>query len=377
MLKRMTLTNFLSFKEETVIEFSQTKYGILNTTNVSDTGVLKGGLFIGPNASGKSNILKGIKFLLNFLLGEMKNYDRYCCLFSPNPSMVLEYDLLIEGSDINYKIEYNKKGKILEEHLYIDNEEILNRIDKSGTIILKKNKITDNNLEPTTSYLRRAAFETGDFPQNKVLSSFMSFIKNSYYIDIHRLSYFRNLDLDQYIETNGVERINGYLKELKYDFSMEYGSRIAGSGFTWDLGDEKEIFLKRNNFDVPIPLGMESLGNQVFTNLLPGLIGTTENNGMFIIDEFSSGLHNMLEEKIIRFFMKNTKNSQLFFTSHSTNLISNSIMRPDQIYLVTLEGPKGSSVKRISDYKPREAQNIEKMYLSGVFEGLPDYGEKI
>ena len=58
MLTKMYLTNFLSFKERTEIDFTASKYSILGKTNVYENEFLKGALFIGPNASGKSNALK-------------------------------------------------------------------------------------------------------------------------------------------------------------------------------------------------------------------------------------------------------------------------------------------------------------------------------
>ena len=36
----------------------------------------------------------------------------------------------------------------------------------------------------------------------------------------------------------------------------------------------------------------------------------------------SSGFHNMLEELIVKYFLLNSKESQLIFTSHSTNLLN-------------------------------------------------------
>ena len=93
---------------------------------------------------------------------------------------------------------------------------------------------------------------------------------------------------------------------------------------------------------------------------------------MLILDEFSSGFHNELEELLIRYFMRKSNESQLIFVSHSTNLISNSLLRPDQIYAVDF-GKDGSQIKRFSSEKPREAQNLEKMYLGGVFNGVPKY----
>ena len=65
------------------------------------------------------------------------------------------------------------------------------------------------------------------------------------------------------------------------------------------------------------------------------------------------------------------------------SLISNSVLRPDQINLVSFTRTNvdknwwSSTVTRLSKFRPREAQNLEKMYLGGMFEGLPDYGEEI
>lgn len=96
---------------------------------------------------------------------------------------------------------------------------------------------------------------------------------------------------------------------------------------------------------------------------------------MLLIDEFSSGFHNELESLLVRYFMEKSSNAQMLFVSHSTNLLSNSILRPDQEYAVDFQGETGSSIRRFSSEQPRSAQNIEKMYVSGVFGGLPNYKE--
>ena len=67
MLTKMYLTNFLSFADRTEFDFTASKYSILEKTNVYDNGILKGALFIGPNASGKSNALKGIAFIIKMI----------------------------------------------------------------------------------------------------------------------------------------------------------------------------------------------------------------------------------------------------------------------------------------------------------------------
>lgn len=74
--------------------------------------------------------------------------------------------------------------------------------------------------------------------------------------------------------------------------------------------------------------------------------------------------------------MENAKNSQIFITSHHTNLISNSVFRPDQINLITFLNTLGSNVKRLSQFKPREAQNLEKciwVVCSRVYQYMKKY----
>ena len=42
---------------------------------------------------------------------------------------------------------------------------------------------------------------------------------------------------------------------------------------------------------------------------------------------------------------------------------------------IEFQDKNGSKVKRFSTEQPRSAQNIEKMYTSGVFGGLPQFEE--
>ena len=135
--------------------------------------------------------------------------------------------------------------------------------------------------------------------------------------------------------------------------------------------NKKDVVLERKDFKgFGLPIEFESIGNQTLINVVPFIIDAMKDNAMVLIDEFGSGFHNTLEEKIIKYFMKNSKSAQIFIVSHSTNLLTNRLLRPDQIYTVDFIDKKGSKLNRVSDSKPREAQNLEKMYLSGVFNGI-------
>ena len=377
MLTKIYLTNFLSFSQKNEFDFIASKSSILSNTNTFENNLLKGALFIGANASGKSNALKGIGLLINLINGlNLKGISlgNYRCFFAKSPITKMEYEFIIEGKKINYEISFDVQKKEMQESLLLENESILFRSGSHGELHIGDSSIEENDLDANTLFLRTASFNTGRFPQEPILRSLMNYLLNSKYIDGYNQSAILGMAISKYAEENGVEKINSYLSEFNYGFSIEYGEESQGEGLHILVGsNNKSIFFKRNSYPIPNIFIYESQGNQVFADLLPQLIGTIEQPGMLVIDEFGNSFHNRLAEKIIRFFMEKAQNSQLFITSHDTNLISNSVFRPDQINVITFEGKNGSKVKRVSQYKPREAQNLEKMYLGGMFEGLPIY----
>lgn len=386
MLQKMILTNFLSFRERTEFDFTPSKYGILNETNVSSGGQLKGALFIGPNASGKTNALKGLEFLICLISGEMQGLSEYKCIFSGTAGMEAEYVFSFSGSTIIYTVGYDTTKNALTEKLVKDGKSVLSRKGTHGVLLLGEKKIEEDQLDAKTAFLRTASFNTGRFPQDPLLRALMEYIANSFFVDNDQFYAKMGKRVERYAEEYQLDKLNRYLKEFHYDFSIIYKSLnelFPNSNGSADESEKKIPFFVRNTFPIPVPLVVESQGNQVFADILPAIISVIEKPGMLVIDEFGNSLHNVLAEKIVRFFMEKADQSQLFITSHCTNLISNSVFRPDQIDLVTFakEGEKGnvwsSRVTRLSKYKPREAQNLEKMYLGGMFEGLPNYGKEI
>ena len=73
-------------------------------------------------------------------------------------------------------------------------------------------------------------------------------------------------------------------------------------------------------------------------------------------------------------FTQNAKRliSFVLLVERFTNLLKTSLLRPDQIYSVDF-GEDGSILRKFSSENPRESQNLEKMYLAGVFGGIPLY----
>ena len=373
MLKSYEVTNFKSFKNRTKFDLEKTNYQMLSKTNVNGN-ILKGLMFVGANASGKSNAVIAVKFLLDCLFGRLDvNTEAYMCMFSGNPVMTLEYCFDIEETEIVYRIRYQRIDKKWNEELTVDGRTVFSRDGSVAVLKLYEEKVY-TDVPGEVLFLRDIYFNT-KFRGWEKLQKWFAYMSNSIYLDLYtgKVVQYKDVDLSlgSYLEKEGIEKINRFFKEYNFEQVVEYDKSAKGNIISVESAD-KMIFFKRKGIGEPIPYVFESLGNQTLLRLLPLFFYCIEQGGMLILDEFSSGFHNDLEELLVRYFMKKSDRAQLIYVSHSTNLLSTSILRPDQIYSVDF-GKEGSEIKRFSSEKPREAQNMEKMYLAGVFRGVPRY----
>lgn len=167
------------------------------------------------------------------------------------------------------------------------------------------------------------------------------FLSNSTYLDLYSKTVVSYKDIDlslrAYLEGSGEQKKNSFFDKFNFELAIDYDKTLKGHIITVEAPD-KMIFFKRKGIEEPVPYELESLGNWTLLHLLPACFYCIGHGGMLLLDEFSSGFHNELEELLVRDF-----------------------------------DSEGSVIKRFSSEKPREAQNMEKMYLGGVFNGVPKY----
>ncbi|RAU97142.1 ATP/GTP-binding protein [Paenibacillus sp. YN15] len=375
MLRSIEMENFRSFKNRTKIDMTATGYKSLSGTNVHKD-IVKGCFLFGANASGKTNAIRALEILLDLLFAEkISTLTSDRCLFSRKKEIFIKYEFDVEGETIQYILEFHIEKKHFIEKLLVDGETAIDRIGSNATSTITENKVFED-ITPEGLLLREIFFNT-KFRMQPLLKKWFDFLLNSVFVDGYKERVFSpgkfSLNITDYLQEIGVKTINQFFEQFGFNQRIEYGQESKGKIVTIKSVNEAEIFFKREGVGEPIPFPWESLGNQKLLRLLPPFFHVVQNGGMLIIDEFSSGLHNFLEELLVRYFMNNSSNAQLFVVTHSTNLLSNSLLRPDQIYAVDFNGMEGSSLKRFSSEQPRVAQNLEKMYTAGVFGGVPQY----
>lgn len=384
MLTGITLKDYTTFIKETTFDFKATNSKILNETNVGDNRVLKGALFVGENASGKTQVLQAIVLLLDLLLDNTEqNFIVKKSMYTKGTKFSLVYTFNVDGNDIKYSVEF-EGNEINSEKLFVNNELKLERLKKNGKTYFGEEKDNDN-INPSLALLKLEYYNTR-FNNDIVLNKWFDFLKNSLYINClfgrRTIKSYNPVKLpeqiiEKYAESNDATKLNKLIEKLGYNSEVVFNKQFSNTDKTIVINSTKEtIGLKKKGTNFVMPLPLESAGNKSFMNMILPINYVTKNNSIIIVDEFSSGLHNELEEALIKYFFNNSGNSQIFFTSHSTNLLDTSILRPDQIYSFKFDAKEGTIIKRFSDENPRESQNIEKMYLNGVFDGMPKYNKE-
>ena len=124
------------------------------------------------------------------------------------------------------------------------------------------------------------------------------------------------------------------------------------------------IELESNGKKYSLPYTMISSGMQN-QSLLLSILMTIPSNSVVLIDELEQALH----PSAIKSFLDvvREKKIQLLFTSHNTYILQD--LRPDQIYFAKWDDGFSSCDRLSNIYQNiREVNNIEKMYLSGVFD---------
>lgn len=375
MLTKVRFKNYRSYTRETIISLEKSKNEILNDTNVHN-GILKGCAFYGPNASGKTNALWVISILFDFLFIDQPNSDmgKMITLFNKEKTAYFEYTFSVDGSMLVYFFEFNRNGCVVKETLDIDGKRVLNRLLNSAESYITENRdYGADSVDERVLFLRTIFFNTR-FASQPILKKWIDELKNSAYINlmvpkiVAYDSKSQDVFLPQYLDNYGETEINEFLNDFGFPYTIRYEKA------TMDMVNvpfEYRLYIERKNL-APIPFAMESVGNNTLFNILPTILTVVKNNGILMIDEFDSSLHNKLQELLVKYVFKKSSSCQLFFVSHATNLLKTSLLRPDQIYAVDFD-EKGSFMKKFSDEHPRETQNLEKMYLAGVFGGIPLY----
>lgn len=118
----------------------------------------------------------------------------------------------------------------------------------------------------------------------------------------------------------------------------------------------------------------ESLGTQRLFSLAYRMVIALDEGGLTIVDELGTNIHPNIVRHIVRMFQNpeiNPNNAQLIFTSHDNTLQRNNLLRRDQIWFTQKRPDQSTELYPLTDFHVRNDLAIDKAYLDGRFGAIP------
>lgn len=378
----------------------------------------------GGNATGKTNILRFIKCLVEIVNGKIEIKDAYnpCKFYKESDETTFEVVFTKEKIKYYYKISYTEEEVKSEALYYYPNGKISKVFDNKEGKYSFGSSFESSIAQYTTNFSRKACFlnALSKFLGDKIESLnnvinffkedfiFVNLGKNLYTIDKVKkilkedkekgekikefITYFyrhMNVGAKKIVYNNlnlESESINLLLKEMQKDKEFLTKLKLGISKFNLSEKEFLEMFLNKNDRiylvyetedgNIEIPMEQESEGiKKVFTLGMP-LADALCHNKIVIFDELEIGFHPLLARKIIELFLSEKNKAQLLFTTHNTSLLDLNLFRRDQIYFVSRTKDTGfrTIIHSLGEIPGiRKTADIEKAYLEGKYSNAPIY----
>lgn len=362
MLKKFTVSNYKNFKDEISLDFSKIGEYSFNADCLSMR------LIYGRNATGKTNFGRALLDIKILLYGMFRN-DENSVLINADSQDTAKfiYEFQFGNDEVVYKYSRFANTELCDEELYINGEAIFKCDFKNSKFDFQGLSIISAETVNTKRYLNK------DEMDNEYVLPFLRWlINNTAFSDdsvlIQLSKYVRKMDMITvghdllYSNRNFLENLKNpvYLHNFE-DFLNLMG--IECKLVLKELPDgQVELYFSQNKL-VPF-YSTASSGTLALTSLYQKIVS---NPSLIYIDDFAAFYHYEMAEKLICYFKDKYPECQFIMTSHNTNLMTNKIVRPDCLFILSSRGTL-TALCDATERELREGHNLEKMYISGEFE---------
>ena len=122
----------------------------------------------------------------------------------------------------------------------------------------------------------------------------------------------------------------------------------------------------------------ESDGTRRIMDLIPLIIDFFKGGNVFIVDEMERSLHPNLIYDLFDFFLEKCENinSQFIVASHESTLLTQKLLRKDEIWFAVKDKEGASHLHSLDDYNIRFDKEVRRDYLLGRYKGIPKLGNR-
>lgn len=417
MIIRFIAKNIYSFKEQTefnLLPSSRTESLTHHKIKQEDITILRYSAIYGGNGVGKTNLIKAISLLEDIVVkGEIPNYNGIKFRIGGNKiaePITLGAEFIVKQQTYFYTITFDKDqviyeylaktangqdDKIIFERSYSDDG---HKIDFGNESITNSDKISYSKVISKYDILINILAQkfTDDFEEIKSIYDWFDRdlvvirpdmkapgLAHIFDMDNNIISFAKGLFTNLNI---GISDIRIHKEEINDSFikkSLENDLKNDGDFTIFEIDGEQISIAKESGVfyakriiithkDSEFYLGEESDGMRRLFDYIPALQNIVTDEKVYIIDEIERSIHPLLIKEIIsKLALSENVKGQLIFTTHETNLLDQSILRPDEIWLTEKNQEGATEIYPLSDFKIHNTIKIEKGYLEGRYGGIP------
>lgn len=374
-------------------------------------GVLPAAGIFGANASGKSNLLKAMSDMREFVLHSFRKGTPGGGI--PNRPFLLgddggkdpstyEVDLVMDGVRYEYGFRIDAE-RTLEEWardfphgrpsllFHRDGDQV-----RLGAAVRTKGRSIVDILRPNALFLSTAA--AADHPV--LLPLYEWFKRNLLLADENGRAKRQAFTAEMLDQGRTARQVMDLLREADLGIAgarrqeldpatrerIERALRIIGGEEGGSESDDDEITL--DDFEVRLkhqatggevelsPLD-ESLGTLVWFGMAGPVVDSLQEGSVLLADELDASLHPALVSILVQLFQSPTSNprrAQFVFNSHDVTLMGGSgerVLARDQIWFTEKDSDGGTRLYPLTDLDPRKGEAVARRYLAGRYGATP------
>ena len=375
MLRKFEVKNYKNFKDTLSIDFTNVhdyKYNMYCVKN----DLISKMIIYGKNAEGKTNLGSAIfdiifDIQMNRVSYFYRNNQRLYKNADAKDGDLVEFFYSFQFGDDIVNYEYKKKDEsaVVFEKLTINDWVVFyydienDEHDFSNTRKINANELNweeffetirsddSESIKPTA--LRYIIYNTVQ-KEGSIIHKLAQFIKGMRFSSSLNANLRLSLPpVEEYFEDpKELERFEKFLNTYGIKCKLVILDQVDG---------KKELY-----FDHAKPLHFASnlsSGTMALTRFYLQYLGKNKPTFVFM-DEFDAFYHYELSEKMVELLEKEFE-CQVILTSHNTDLLSNSIMRPDCFMI--LSNGKLTPMCEATTREIRQGHNLEKLYKNGEF----------
>lgn len=381
MLKEFALRNYKNFRDEIKIDFADVAGYQFSTDCISDDVIAKM-LIYGRNATGKTNLGKAIMDIGTTIFGRPRFEEKGVFLNadSEEDSAGFSYTFCFDDQELIYHYSRFSNRELRDEELVINGTSIFkcNFFDKKYNFdnlrcvdaetanverylqALDGIEETEENIEPKLPFLRWLLSNVA-LKNDSILIRLANYIRRMVMITVgnvvsYRVPRLSNIFYESLEETKRLKDLEDFLNAMGIECKLILKKLPDG---------QRELYFAHEKL-VPFYENASS-GTLALVDVYRRLISKVWDASFIYFDEFDAFYHYEMAENVIKFFKKKYPRCQIIMTSHNTNLMTNRLMRPDCMFILSRRGTL-TALCNATTRELREGHNLEKMYISGEFE---------